>query len=97
MIFLLLTRYKASKFLTRYYCRVIFRESTTCGQTRSWEVWFLGSGRWQTTAGPVVRALPDRRPRLEQVPSVLISKISGEEIANTKTRALPANRAEKTW
>jgi len=44
-------------------------------------------------AGSVVRALPDRRPRLEQVPSVLISKISGEEIANTKTRALSAYRA----
>ena len=37
------------------------------------------------TADPMVRALPGRRPRLEQVPSVLISKISGEEIANTKT------------
>jgi hypothetical protein len=34
MIFLLLTRYKVSKFLTRYCRRVIFRESTTCGQTR---------------------------------------------------------------
>lgn len=42
-------------------------------------------------------AYPDRRPRLEQVPSVLISKISGEEIANTKTIALPVNRARKTW
>jgi hypothetical protein len=86
MIFSLLSRYKLSKFLTRYYCRVIFRESTTCGLNP-----IVGNqgplaargerrGRFNGTC-----AFPDRRPRLEQVPSVLISKISGKEIANTKT------------
>lgn len=45
--------------------------------------------RYKTPCGPVVRALPRRRPRLEQdsIRSNL-SMVSGEETANTKTRAL---------
>jgi hypothetical protein len=38
---------------------------------------------------------PDRRPRLEQVTIVLISRISGEEIANTKTWLLSGYQALK--
>ena len=58
MIFLLLTRYKVSKFLTRYYCRVIFRESTTRGQTTivgNLVHWFRTLA--DATADPVVSAL----------------------------------------
>jgi hypothetical protein len=93
MIFLLWRRYKVSKFLTRYYRRVIFREScdvrTTLivGNLVHWNRASIGAAR------PMVRALPDRRPRLEQVPSVLISQISGEEIANTKTWLSSAHQA----
>ena len=50
MIFLLLTRYKVSKFLTRQCCRGIFREATTSGQP--------DSGK----SGPLVPSVDRRRP-----------------------------------
>lgn len=50
--------------------------------------------RFKAPVGPVVRALPRRQPRLEQV-SIRSNplKVSGEETANTKTRALPVHRS----
>jgi hypothetical protein len=93
MIFSLPSRCKLSNFLTRYYCRVIFRESydvrtnPIVGNLVHWNRASIG------VASPMVRALPDRRPRLEQVPSVLISQISGEEIENTKTWLSSAHQA----
>ena len=72
-----------------------------CYVRKVFEVWLypisgIGSidlhvvGRRSRSSGACA---PDRRPRLEQVPSVLISQISGEEIANTKTWLYSAHRA----
>ena len=95
IVFLLLSHCEVSKFLTRYYCRVIFGESFDVRTNPIvGNLVHLGSERRVRRAGQGgACASPDRRPRLEQVPSVLISMISGEEIANTKTRALTAHRA----
>jgi hypothetical protein len=98
MIFWLLSCCKGSKFLTRQYCRVIFRESydvrtnPIVGNLVHWYRALLdAAGHWQHALSPI------GGPRLEQVPSVLISKISGEEIENTKTRLLSGTPSPNAW
>lgn len=73
VIFILRRRYENDDFLTVIYAHAILRLADT-----------RRSGSEEGVKSDP-RTCTRRRPRLGQVPSVLISQISGREIANTKT------------